>query len=349
MKDWPPIYFYVPSTMFDAWPGNENEYMSWAEGEKHLGVAAWIVLTYLRLKAHGYPVERCSELPRRGIVITHTRVLRDGSLRPRPDVLLVCAEGDRGRCINADIHVVQNPLQERQSWFWKRRYIPHWTQPGLMPRDPQRGDKVETVGYLGTEFNLDPELRSDVWLAGLKRLNLRWETRFPSQAWTRYDDLDCVVTIRGFHKHWNDIWKPASKLFNAWRADVIPLVSADSAMEWHGVAGEDYLRVDSLQHLLATLEQLKIDPSLCQKLRHNMARRRAEISGDVQLGNWVHLIDSLLVPAYFRKRRQGATMRVPAAAWRVLTYGLDWADRWRRYYGGRISAKLRAEEFRGYV
>ena len=57
----------------------------------------------------------------------------------------VVAQADRPRPALSDMTVMQNGLMGETGL---RRTMPHWPQPGLIPRDPARGDRLETIAYL---------------------------------------------------------------------------------------------------------------------------------------------------------------------------------------------------------
>ncbi|NES04757.1 MAG: glycosyltransferase [Okeania sp. SIO2F4] len=38
--------------------------------------------------------------------------------------------------------------------LWGSYFIPHWSQPGLIPRNPKRGDGFENIVFFGREQNL---------------------------------------------------------------------------------------------------------------------------------------------------------------------------------------------------
>ena len=343
-----PVYFYVPPSIFSDIPKNETQFLDWEERGDYHGVASWVVLTYLRLRQAHYPVQFIQTLPEHGIVITHARVLRDQPAEIPPEVMLVCIEGDRGRSSSAFFHLVQNPVQEWRSAPWRRFYVPYWTQPGLVPRERGRDDRFETIGFFGNTFNLAPELRGEDWRDALNRMGLCWEPRLSHEDWYDYSGVDGVIAIRSFHRHWNGAWKPANKLFNAWSAGAIPIIGRESAMLYHAAHRVDCMVCNSVDQLLACLDELRESKDLRRALRANGAERAAEFQRDEIVKLWVDVIDSVLVPTFQGLHGRGvlwSLRRLESGA----TYLVDWGDRYRRYFTGKIAAKLRGEEFRGYV
>lgn len=151
----PLIYFYIPKERWptDKIPEDPSQYGQF-QRSKHTnfgGDYSWTLQTYLHLKANGFPCELTATLPSQGIVLSH-RYLLPSNLQPKPELLLVCMQSDRGRHPYAQLHVVQNPRQEipkRPFTLWESYFISHWPQAGLIPRDPKRGDRFENVAYFG--------------------------------------------------------------------------------------------------------------------------------------------------------------------------------------------------------
>lgn len=347
-KCYPPIYFYVPHEIFTEIPNDEAEFLKWEERGEYHGVASWVVLTYLRIRESQLHVEFIRRVPDSGIVITHARILRDMPVIVPPQVMLVCIEGDRGRSAAAAVHLVQNPVQESRATPWRRIYIPYWTQPGLIPRRSDRGNRFESLAFFGNQFNLAPELHEEAWTNELNRMDLQWDLRLSHERWYDYSGVDGVIAIRSFRGHWNEIWKPANKLFNAWAAGAIPVVGPESAMLHHGTHRRDCMICHSVEEAISCIAELKESSELRALLRANGAERAMNYRRAAVARLWGDLIETVLVPMYWERSQSSAKRslhRIQAAT----TYLLDWGDRYRRYFGGRIAARFRGEVFRGYV
>ncbi len=214
----PSIYFYLPKSDWrdDLPQSTDAVWKNW-----EYGVYSWTLQTYLRLQADGFPCQLVDSLPEEGIMIAHLQSLPI-DLIPNSKSLFICLLADKGRHPYAQIHVVQNPQQikprilgDRLLLPGKNIYIPHWTQPGLIPRDLQRGDRFENVAFFGLEINLAPEFREQYWHQQLQDLGLNWQI-ISSDRWNDYSDVDVVVAVRNFHTPayaWD--YKPPTKLFNA--------------------------------------------------------------------------------------------------------------------------------------
>jgi hypothetical protein len=73
--------------------------------------------------------------------------------------------------------------------------MPQWPQPGLLPRDPNRGDRFEIAAFFGYEHNLASELRNPLWTAQLRDLGLSWHS-VPRHEWHDYRHVDVVIAVR---------------------------------------------------------------------------------------------------------------------------------------------------------
>ena len=109
----------------------------WQELQR--GERAWVLQTYLRLAHAGAPVQLGSRLPESGVVVFHAKQRRALPLRRRsrgrPGLVLVAVRGDVKQAAGADFEIVQN---QRSADGLGRFFIPHWPQPGLVPRTATR-------------------------------------------------------------------------------------------------------------------------------------------------------------------------------------------------------------------
>ena len=171
--------------------------------------------------------------------------------------------------------------------------MPHWPQPNLIPRDPSRGARFETLAYFGDPKNLAPELRSSDFQAELQSTcGLQLSFRGPNR-WHDYSDVDAVLAVRDFSKA-RHLHKPATKLYNAWIAGVPLLTGQDSACEAEGTDGVDYLKIASPKELLSKLKLLKSDPDLREKIISSGQKKTASRNRDAVRRMWVELLKNQL-------------------------------------------------------
>ncbi len=247
------------------------------------GEHAWILQTYLRLHRAGESVELAAEPPPdAGWIVYHAGDRRAVGRRTagRRDLVLVCVRGDRHRVWQADFEVVQN----RVAAGGRRHFVPHWPQPALVPRDPERGDRVENVVFKGFERNLAPAFRDPSWAARLAAEGLRWRvdaTRYEDYRgggeppdWADYRSVDAVLAVRPpagtpYPR------KPATKLYNAWFAGVPCLLGPEIAFREMRRSDLDYLEVSTPEEALAALRRLRDEPRLYRSMVEH-GRKRAE-------------------------------------------------------------------------
>jgi hypothetical protein len=274
------------------------------------GERAWILQTYLRLRASGAPVQLATQLPERGIAVFSSkqrRLLR--SQVAHPGLVLLGVREDVGEALIADYEIVQNPSQADG----KRRFLlPFWPQPGLIPRDAARGTRVDNIAYKGFENNLHPELRGTAWREALQRRQLGWltdavsytrdATQFKGLAWNDYSSVDVILAVRppdpNLHAH-----KPATKLYNAWIARVPALLGREIAYRHLRRSELDYIEVANAAEALQAIERLRSDPALYQAMVDNSARRAQEFTVERLTEQWrMLLFDTLPALAQADKR-----------------------------------------------
>lgn len=221
------------------------------------GVAAWIVQSYLRLRKSSNLVSISSDFSRHAVNVSHVKHL--AGLRRPSGAFVAGVRADYPPVRWCQWHIVQNQSQinGRSSW------VPHWPQPGLIPRSVTRGDRVERVTYLGRHVNHYSRLwhRPSGWCKVrdtaeriCSALGLTLVERGPA-SWNDYSDVDVALGLRAFgHTTFNS--KPPTKLVNAWLSGVPFIGGRDSAFSQIAKPSEEYLIADSpgmLETALATL------------------------------------------------------------------------------------------------
>ena len=310
----PPLAFYLPPSNWpqempasaeDNWPGFG------------IGLYAWTVQTYLRLKAAGVPCQLTPVVPEEGIVLVHRNAFlaSDCALKASARRLMVCLKADLPPHPQAQIHVVQNPLEAVK--LHHSYYLPHWPQPGLIPRDPDRGDRFETIAFLGRQVQLARELRHSSWQDRLKALGLQWQPLLNPNCWQDYRQLDsrwndfsqidAIVAVRSFDRQQRYLKqhylnKPATKLYNAWLASVPAVLGPEIAYRAEGQPNLNYLEVTSLSGVLAALRRLRDDRALRRSLVEQGQLSASAIRPCQITARWRRFLEQVAVPAYERWR-----------------------------------------------
>lgn len=279
-----------------------------------LGEHYWIVLSYLRLRAAGLDVRLDNDVPATGPVLFYAgdkRALWRRYRRNRSRALLVAVRSDRHPVGFADVEVVQNA----ESADGRRAlHVPHWSQPGLVARDPARGDRPRTILYPGTPRNLHPGFNEAAWLEFLDRHGLRFQCHAAAADGTPPDyhdfrEVDLLLATRpsGARLVRN---KPAWKLFNAWLAGVPALLGPESGYRELREGPLDFIEVDGPDAAMVEIGRLLDDPGLYRAMVDNGLRRGAGFTDAATAGRWRLLIEDVLEP----RARQLAGRPVPG--WR---------------------------------
>ncbi|MBM3857822.1 MAG: hypothetical protein FJ390_07695 [Verrucomicrobia bacterium] len=254
---------------------------------------AWLYQTGLLLqkagvKCHFYT--RMPSLPCRGILITMSGFLYGypKNLMLPPALFITDIAADQGipRPV-AMLHLIPNRHTIKHVPF--SEFIPHWSQPFLIPRSMERGDRFETICFMGSSQSIAPELRSQEWHVRLeKELGLQFIYR-DFDCWHDFSDVDCIVAIREFSGK-RFCYKPAHKLHNAWLAGVPFIGGNDSAYVGDGHLGEDYLMANSAEEVFEHLKKLKDDVVFRTQLVERGRQSGAAFTREAILESWKRLV-----------------------------------------------------------
>jgi hypothetical protein len=261
------------------------------------GVYVWILQTFLRLHVAGARVRLVVTPPTSGLVVAHAdhfaRVLSEATFPA--DLTIVVARSDRAPQPLADFGVVQNAASADPYHF----FIPSWLQPGLIPRAPERGTRLEQIAYVGAIKELDPDLASPAWAEVLRGRGLRWDSRtvafagndrvYSQLRWNDYSTIDVLVAIRP-PSSWNARSKPAAKLQNAWAAGVPAILSPETPYQELRRSRLDYLEARSSGDVLAALDALRSDPGLYSAMVQNGLERAREFRPDRLVTRWTDVL-----------------------------------------------------------
>lgn len=293
------------------------------------GERAWILQTYLRLRATGAPVELADALPDDGIVVFSSKQRRAlvRARRRSTRAVLVGVRQDLGEALIADLEVVQN---EAQADATRRFFIPHWPQPGMLVRDAARGSRIEAIAFKGFLGNLHPAFREAAWLEFLRERGIRWladaapyTDNFVDAAsldWNDFRQVDLVLAVRAPDARLHPR-KPATKLYNAWLAGVPALLGPEVAYRELRRSALDYLEVADVRAAQAAIVQLQSSPSRYADMVTNGHARAAEFQAPAIVRRWHDFLFSVVPSLVTRadvSRWRGRSLRRKELSRRAL-------------------------------
>ncbi len=288
----------------------------WREFQR--GERIWVLQTFLRLARAGHPVRLAGEPPARGVVVFHAKHERAllAARRHWRDLVLVGVRADNRQPLAADVEVVQNG---RFADGRSRVFVPHWPQPGLLPRDPARGERIERVAYKGFDSNLHPDFRVPAWPAFLLAHGIEWRVDSAAfagpasdrlaLAWPDFRQVDLLLAVRPPDRRLHSA-KPASKLVNAWLAGVPALLGPEVAYRELRRSTLDYLEVASGEDAREAVLRLLADPALYRAMVDNGCARGAELTAGALVPRWAALLFEQ-VPDLAARRRSRLARRLP--------------------------------------
>jgi hypothetical protein len=211
--------------------------------------------------------------------------------------------------------------------LWRGYFMPLWMQPGLIPRNSERGDRFEVAAFFGREHNLAAELRGSSWQAELQNLGLAWRV-VPRERFYDYGNVDVVVAVRSFANDDLYVYKPPSKLHNAWCAGVPAILGPESAYRAARQTELDYIEVCSPEEALTALRRLRDQVHVRQEMMRNGERRASEFRSERIVELWRGLLCNQLVSAYKRWRAAPGWMRSAFVSIRGKTFRRVMAKRY---------------------
>ena len=202
----------------------------------------------------------------------------------------------RGQLAVADFEIVQNPESADGT---ARHFLPHWPQPGLVPRDESRGNRIENLAFKGIEENLAEEFRDASWARCLAEYGVRWRCDAApwrggnvdrqSLRWPDFSDVDLVLAVRPSQAATRR--KPATKLYNAWHAGVPALLGNEPAFRAIRRSELDYLEISSAAEALTAVTHLQREPALYRAMIRNGRERAVDWTIDSIARQWRPLLE----------------------------------------------------------
>lgn len=287
-----PVNFVCPNNL--VWPELKEGQKLPLSGEtlsKRSGKLTnnWVLRPYHGLLSRGENVSLSEKAISGAINIVSLHEI--GRSRVTGDEFLVCPHGDAHPTRLANFRIRQNFLRPERAC---EANIFHFPQPGLIPRDPKRGTKIERITFKGHN-NLSEDLRSDHFIGELQKLGVEFEKDYRSfdtgqHNWHDYHDADVVLAIRN-DTLYRVSYKPASKLINAWAAGVPALLGPEPAFEELRTSELDFITVRNQDEALEALLHLRKSPGIYSAMVKNGLSRSANYTEDSILDRWIEILN----------------------------------------------------------
>jgi hypothetical protein len=189
-------------------------------------------------------------------------------------------------------------VQNREQRIGAASYcIPHWDQPGLIPRASQAHADKDTfrIAFAGIPANT-VRLEDILASANFDR-PVHFSTLSPDE-WNNFSKIDALVGVRDFEGRRHPE-KPPTKLFNAWCAGVPFIGGMDCAYEQVGRPGVDYLQVSTHQQLIEAIAKLQ-DQQVWQYLVSEGAKASEAYGRGNTRATWINVLSGPIQEQFYR-------------------------------------------------
>lgn len=278
-----------------CWPIEHIESMLSDGLDKHAdlfreGRDIWVIQTYIALKRSGCSPVYLSEAYRIDCINIAHRI--DVTAEDCGKYFVVCIRADREPMFYAHCEILQNKFS---CWARNHFYIPHWPQPGLIEREPSRGNTIENISFFGKACHLKKEFLQQPFKDALAKHACKLKVH--EDDWRDYSKTDLVIAIRGGHRFYLD-FKPASKLVNAWKAGCPILVNREAGYRELRQSELDFFEVDSPEEVISRIKYLKDNPEFYHAMRMNGKKRAVSFACEAITNQWILTLEKQLDPAF---------------------------------------------------
>src|SRR5512139_2049346 len=184
-------------------------------------------------------------------------------------------------------------------------------------RRPERGDRVQRIGYFGRMAQAPGFFSDPAFLAEVAALGLEF---VPSEHdWQDYRDVDVVIAFRtappSLLRH-----KPVTKLSNAWLAGVPAIVGPEPAYLQLRRDDLDMCVAEDARGVIAALTRLVRDPGFYAGMRARAAERAHEFDVPAIRLRWLQFFLERVAPAFtqWQARHAAPWQRYPWYARQML-------------------------------
>lgn len=300
-----PVHFVCPKGSLwpelENWQGtplNDQVLSDRSGGTLH----SWSLRTYYHLKLLGENVT-VSDTPLRNAI--NFASIRDlGRKQRKLTAFLLIPQGDAHHSQMANYRILQNGINANHdsvSVIW------HWPQPGIRRRDPARKDRVDRLCFKGRLLNLDAAFQADSFISELRNMGVEFEIDAfngirGKHNWNDYKNSDAVLAVRNLTVY-DANKKPASKLVNAWFAELPAILGPEPAYQEIGTKNEDYLEVRTPNEAIEAIRALKQNPDLFRKIVVNGVKRREAFTEHTITQRWIDVLNGPVAEAFEQWQR----------------------------------------------
>jgi hypothetical protein len=267
----------------------------------------WTAQPYITLKQAGLNVFLVPDYVPGEICLIPWDDLRTGD-RPYNSYVVAC-QCDRARPYVCEQRLVINQLNVLTK---TDHYLPHWPQPNLIPRSPDRGTQVKNLAFKGMERNIAHPFRTPEFKAQLQALGIEFVVTpdriddQPTQQfreWADYSQADVVIAVRN-NTAYDLTVKPALKLINAWLAGCPAILGPEPAYQSLRQSELDFIEVRSVKQTIEALERLKNDPALYTAMVENGWQRVKEFTTEQVALRWRDVLAAPIAHGYEQWKQQ---------------------------------------------
>lgn len=224
------------------------------------------------------------------------------SRTPQENQTIVEIKPDRAiRCPFANFYIIQNRHDPITRWrsrsFLKSIFVNNWPQPGLLPRDPGRGNLFENICFIGNQRQMYPGLQS--LGSALLNLGLKWKIITDRSAWHDYREVDAIVALRR-QLDYDYPAKPGNKLYNAWLAGVPAILGPERAYRTIGKRNIDYLEAKTVEESIEQIKFLQTNLMARNTLVQFGAARAAKFRCEQTAERWRDFTIKTIIPHHRR-------------------------------------------------
>lgn len=277
-------------------------------------INSWIVQVYHWMRAAGETVTIGGKTRADAVNIVSTW---DFGRRNRKNTHYILAvRADAHAPMMANFVVYQN---DRFSPAPHRAMMKHLPQPGIVPRNPDREDRIRTLSYMGRARNLLPGLQTPAFKDALAEIGVTLDLRFDDKdtgrhAWNDYSEVDAIVAVRGRGGYLESL-KPGSKLVNAWLAGVPAILGPEAGFEDLRMSDLDYVEAHTPEDVIEAVKAMNATPERYAAIVANGKNRAVHFTAEAIAQDWVSLINGRVAPRFKAWHARPEPLRWLSVAW----------------------------------